>query len=57
MTDASDITAAEGQLMLALMEWKDAGGSVETVVDCIARLIVARERFAQGAAFRESKAL
>jgi hypothetical protein len=47
--DASDIKASEGQLALALNEWKDAGGDVESVVNCIARLIVARERFVRAA--------
>jgi hypothetical protein len=46
MSDPSDIKYAEQLLMRSLMEWRDAGGSVESVTGSILRLIVAREAFA-----------
>lgn len=46
MADPSDIKYAEQLLMRNLMEWRDAGGSVESVTGAILRLIVAREAFA-----------
>ena len=54
MNDASEINAAEGQLITALERWKDECGSVVTVTDCILRLIVARERFAAATTVRET---
>jgi hypothetical protein len=46
MADASEIRHAEELLRHFLIEWRDAGGSVESVTGAILRLIVARERFA-----------
>lgn len=47
MADASEIKHAEELLQLHLMEWRDAGGHIESVTGSILRLIVARERFAE----------
>lgn len=47
MADPSEIQHTEELLRYHLMEWRDAGGSVESVSGAILRLIVARERFAE----------
>lgn len=46
MPDPSEIQYAEELLRHHLMEWRDAGGHIESVSGAILGLIVARERFA-----------
>jgi hypothetical protein len=40
--DVTDVMAAEEQLMFALKDWRDAGGPVVSIVDCVVRLIDAK---------------
>lgn len=47
MADPSEIKHAEELLQVRLIEWRNAGGHVESVTGAILRLIVAREKFAE----------